>query len=329
MESDEYQIWDTDEIYKSSDRTLTYSSKRIDGLYRISIDDARSLRHELETRYGLRSVSCARVKAKLGTILIDKILQGEEEPLVNQELIDYLINRARPLPAVVRLHRLLRFLANPEFEVHISIDLISNEDFAEAAMGVSESIEDKELEYFVNYLVREGLLQDTTLEDFGYLVTIKGHELVEQIKEDSGSSEAFVAMWFDTETDRLWEVIEKAVRAAGYKPLRIDRQPHNNLIDDEIIAGIRRSPFVIADLTHGSDGLRGSVYYETGFARGLNKGVIQTARNDILEQNKVAFDLAHYAIITWTDSSLDLFETQLRYRIESVFGRGPILIDQS
>ena len=70
-------------------------------------------------------------------------------------------------------------------------------------------------------------------------------------------------MWFSPDVLPLWtDVIEPATRAAGYEPLRIDSKPHNGKIDDEIMASIRASRFVVSDFT----GNRGGVYYEAGFA---------------------------------------------------------------
>ena len=83
------------------------------------------------------------------------------------------------------------------------------------------------------------------------------------------------------------KAIEPGVRDAGYEALRIDRKEHNNKIDDEIIAEIRRSRFVIADFTHGDQGVRGGVYYEAGFARGLGLEVISTCRQDLLDENQI------------------------------------------
>src|SRR5690606_9953583 len=79
----------------------------------------------------------------------------------------------------------------------------------------------------------------------------------------TASQQAFVAMWFDDSMKDAYEKgIAPAIRDAGYEPLRIDQKDHNNKIDDEIIAEIRRSRFVIADFTQGDSGARGGVYYE-------------------------------------------------------------------
>ena len=58
------------------------------------------------------------------------------------------------------------------------------------------------------------------------------------------------------------DYIMPAVIKAGYKPIRVDTEQHNDLIDDRIIAGIRESKFIVADLAENSYG----VYFESGFA---------------------------------------------------------------
>jgi nucleoside 2-deoxyribosyltransferase len=108
----------------------------------------------------------------------------------------------------------------------------------------------------------------------------------------------------------LWHnAIEPAIADAGYTPKRIDKHEHNNRIDDEIIATIRRSRFVIADYT----GNRGGVYFEAGFALGLGIPVIWTCRDGRL--NKVHFDTRQYNFITRADDKLPDFRNRLNNRI--------------
>ena len=97
-------------------------------------------------------------------------------------------------------------------------------------------------------------------------------------------------MWFDKSMDGLYERgIAPAIEATGYNPLRIDRKDFLGKIDDEIIAEIRHSRFVVADFSHGKDGVRGSVYYEAGFAHGLGIPVIYLCRKG----SDLAFDTNH------------------------------------
>ena len=93
---------------------------------------------------------------------------------------------------------------------------------------------------------------------------------------------------------------------------------HNNKIDDEIVAGIRRSKFLVADFTSH----RGGVYFEAGLAIGLGLPVIWLCRKDELE--KTHFDTRQYNFIVWeTDQAVELSRA-LQNRIEATIGRGPL-----
>jgi hypothetical protein len=79
------------------------------------------------------------------------------------------------------------------------------------------------------------------------------------------SHQAFVAMSFDKKLNRVYaKGIKPAIRSCGYKPMIIRTKEHANKIDDEIIAEIKKSTFLIADFTDH----RGGVYFEVG-AMGL------------------------------------------------------------
>jgi hypothetical protein len=54
---------------------------------------------------------------------------------------------------------------------------------------------------------------------------------------------------------------------------------HLNKVDDVIVAEIRRSRFLVADFTCEPGKVRGGVYFEAGFARGLNIPIIWTCRD--------------------------------------------------
>ena len=127
-------------------------------------------------------------------------------------------------------------------------------------------------------------------------------------------------MWFDESMDEVWEEgFRPAIRDAGYEGVRIDRKEHLSKIDDEIIAEIRRARFLVADFTQGETGPRGGVYYEAGFAHGLNIPVVFTCRKDALE--KIHFDTRQYPHIVWeTPGEL---RDSLAKRISAVLGDGP------
>lgn len=131
------------------------------------------------------------------------------------------------------------------------------------------------------------------------------------------SGQAFVAMWFTKELNAVYSRgIKPAIRAAGYKPMIIRMKEHANKIDDEIIAEIRKSTFMVADFT----GHRGGVYFEAGIAMGFGVPVIWACRKDDIEN--LHFDIRQYNCIDWTRP--DELAKRLKKRIIHVLGQGRI-----
>ncbi len=125
---------------------------------------------------------------------------------------------------------------------------------------------------------------------------------------------AFVAMSFGKALEEAYEKgIEPAIEKTGYKPLRVDKEPHIDRIDAKIISDIKDSYFMVADVTEQKQG----VYFEAGFAIGLNRPVIWCVRKD--ELDKVHFDTRQYNHIVW-ETPADLQE-QLYNRICAIIGR--------
>jgi len=150
-------------------------------------------------------------------------------------------------------------------------------------------------------------------------ITPKGWAYLDSLRQaNPRSAIGFIAMWFDDSLNSAFVAIEQGIWAAGYSALRIDQKKHNNKIDDEIIAGIRRSKFLVADFT----GHRGGVYFEAGFAKGLGLEVIWLCREDDLE--KLHFDTRQYSHIPWQEGKLPELAKALKDRIEATIGHGPI-----
>ena len=264
-------------------------------------------------------------KARLTTWLIDQRVPGDDPPVVTEAVVKNSLNN-RPLPVHKRADRLLSYIAKQSGtlgSVYKLGDVPGVRDPIDAAFAWSESTSMSEVNTLVKYLKYKTWVDADPLDDGAYhsvVMTVDGHARLEELVVNVDLAQAFVAMWFD---DRMKDAYEKgmkpAVQEAGYTPLRIDQKEHINKIDDEIIAEIRRSRFLIADFTHGRDGARGGVYYESGFAHGLGLKVIFTCRKDFLK--KLHFDTAHYNHILWTDPE-DLRE-KLKNRILADIGEGP------
>ena len=286
-------------------------------------------------------------KARLTTWLVDQRLQGNLRPVVTEEIVEYAVKKHR-LPIDERAGRLLRFLSRQTivagefiplfqhsrelprdpFGSPIYPDMPTNPTFL-AAMAWSESTSPEEVSYLLDYLEEEGWIQESHKgsgpipRSRQHRVTVSGHVRISEDTATTDSSQAFVAMWFDDSVEGAYdEGIAPAIGDCGFEAKRIDRDPAVDKIDDAIIAEIRRSRFLVADFTHGSEGARGGVYYEAGFARGLKIPVIFTCRADMIDE--IHFDTRQYAHIAW-DSTSEL-RNSLRDRILARIGEGPNLI---
>jgi hypothetical protein len=169
----------------------------------------------------------------------------------------------------------------------------------------------------LRHMVESGLLNQLTAADDGsrsYALTVKGWERVGELQHlRPESRQTFVAMWFDTQMDEAYKKgIEPAIRDARYDPKRVDLAQFNGKIDDYIVAEIRRSRFLVVDVT----GHRPAVYFEAGFAMGLGIPVIFTCHEDHLEG--CCFDTRQHNHIAW-EAPEDL-RVKLRNRIEATIG---------
>ena len=79
------------------------------------------------------------------------------------------------------------------------------------------------------------------------------------------------------------------------------------LIDEIIRDYIRRSKFVLADLTHGNNG----AYWEAGFAEGCGVPVIYICEERVFDKESTHFDTNHLTTVMWSIDQLDKFEGEL------------------
>lgn len=166
------------------------------------------------------------------------------------------------------------------------------------------------------------MLQDVTTSRVSFKLSLEGWKQARELRRVRGpGNQAFVAMWFAKEMDAAFDGgFDPALRATGHAPYRVDRDNHNNKIDDQIVAQIRRSKLVIVDAT----GARPNAYYEAGFAAGLGIPVIwcccDSPRAPGLTSgtwiDNLPFDIRQHAFTFWSDST-DLRE-KLTARIRAL-----------
>ena len=284
--------------------TIVRGSTRADGDYKISAD-ARAIMSSFDSDARARLTYWLSKTRKLGTAL----------PAIDTQLVDS-VHFASQTAVHQRAVGLLEYIAARSDRIAEYVSIYPNDN---GALAQSESTVWQEVQFLLDYLI-DGRWIKMWPSGMDYGVTAAGYAYLEDQRSAPATSQAFVAMWFHESTNDLYdEGIKPAIENTGYTPLRIDRTEHINKIDDEILRELRRSRFVVADFTSGIGGVRGSVYYEAGFARGLGIPVIPTCRHD--QVGDIHFDTRQYAHITWENPS-DL-RIPLESRIGAVIGEGP------
>lgn len=234
---------------------------------------------------------------------------------ITNDDFQYLLNLKTP-SLTERADRLLIALSEQTGFIGQQIE-ISDKEFLSWGWCINE----KEFAHFLSFLKEPGYIGGGGSATNGIRklsITTSGWLRLEQLKHGNpDSQQGFVAMWFHKDMRSVYDnALAYAIAAAGYNPTRVDDSEHEGKIDDRIIAEIRRSLFVVADYT----GHRGGVYYEAGFAHGLNLRVFFTCRKDSIDD--LHFDVRQYNCIDWkTEEEL---RVRLTSRIEAVLGRGKL-----
>ncbi len=220
--------------------------------------------------------------------------------------VNEILETAVPRSIPERMDRGLLNLARKSRHLGDPVDITADRDcpllFAENAEALHATLK---------HMVQLGLLDEAVSFDQGggkYTLTVKGWARIDEMRRGgTGSRQGFVAMWFDPRLNEAWDKgFRAAIEATGYRPIRVDMAEFNEKIDDRIIAEIRQSRFLVADVTEH----RQAVYFEAGFAMGLGLPVIFTCQKEHIE--RCNFDTRQYNHIVW-ESPDDLRE-KLRSR---------------
>lgn len=264
-----------------------------------------------DTQKKLMISACMRERSELGLGILsmcnsERAERMDESFITVPHVIDYLF----PTKFNDRLDRSLRILCkktsypgNPmkldKFDL-LPFTFSTNHD--EAIFILNELMRDK-------YINLSGGSENSSVLVSG--IGLKYIEALEHEDNRMQSKQAFIAMWFDDDLNELYsEYIKPAIIECGYTPLRIDKLETNGKICDHIISEIKKSHFMVADFT----GQRNGVYFEAGFAMGLDIPVIWTCRKDCI--NDLHFDTRQYSHIDW--ATPDELKQRLIYRINAL-----------
>jgi hypothetical protein len=155
-------------------------------------------------------------------------------------------------------------------------------------------------EFILMSLEEQGLIKGKFYPDAAATVSLsfsgweRFHELTRLSSKGVG---AFMAMDFNAPelTTMFHDHFKPAVARTGFNLFRLDEEPKAGSIDERLRVEIRRSRFLVADLTHDNAG----AYWEAGFAEGLGKPVIYTCEKSVFEAKGTHFDTNHLQTVVW------------------------------
>lgn len=191
----------------------------------------------------------------------------------------------RPIEKQLKLLKALERRSNTPGD---TVKLNLKADFSLAyASGFEEFV------FYLQALEKRGLVDSTT--DGQIEITPDGWDYLDRHASDlEEKTQGFVAMSFSDEMRPMrTDAIEPAIRHAGYTAYRIGEEPHSDNIIFRIMAEIKNSRFVVADVTEQKNG----IYFEAGYALGLGLPVIWCVQED--DAKNVHFDTAQYNQTRW------------------------------
>ena len=118
----------------------------------------------------------------------------------------------------------------------------------------------------------------------------------------------FVVIAFDRQMDPIFEAIRSAAEAVGLRAERVMDVHGDYPITSTMLKMIRTCRLLVADLSLE----RPNVYFELGYARGIGKTIITTAR----EGTKIHFDAQDWPYIPYIDSRPLEADLLKRFRLE-------------
>jgi len=292
-----------------------------------SIDNlSRQVNCERCTKFHISRIALDEILDRLNSLSSQQIanlsywINQNDDPVIDENNIAYLLNM--PTPTVgEKARRFLMYISTQrstpgEYIKNIHVDdpkylaLTGCYDKTELGYIIRDYLVDNR-HYLINYNESGNL--------YSFKISPEGWAYIESLKDVNPESRiGFIAMWFDSSMDEASAVIHKAIQDAGYEPLRIDSKQHNNNINDEIIATIRQSKFVVADFTDQ----RGGVYFEAGFAKGLGLEVIWLCEES--DFSNVHFDTNHNNFIIWNRTDYHTLKKKLTDRIIATLGKGSL-----
>ncbi len=155
-----------------------------------------------------------------------------------------------------------------------------------------------------------------TLNEIGKDWDLQSKRIVSLAEDLTSSESVVVAMSYSgdqetlTQLDNLFESFQIVCQEFRYRCERITEQNTKDRILPTILRKIELCGFLIVDLTD----LKPNVFYELGFANGLNKNVVATARNG----TELPFDVKDIPVTFWDPIDQKKLRSDIKERVELI-----------
>lgn len=227
-------------------------------------------------------------------ISFDNVSYAKSEEL--EEFIDQ--NTPRYTPGE-KLENALRFVANlmsydgQQIDLNVETELELTEIWRKYYYN-----NEVEFMFYIETLSNRGYLEYTPTSDtlVGLRLTVSGLAALVENNEAHNSRYCFIAMSFDKKLTHIYsEAILPALNQTGYLPFILTERhvDSERTVNDEIITGLKKARFTIAEFTQHRHG----VYFEAGYALGRGQKVIYVCSKS--DFNEAHFDTNHFQHIIW------------------------------
>lgn len=245
-------------------------------------------RHRAVLRHALRKRSGGAAKDVVTSYLLDLLLVDPRLPGVKEQT-----------------DTLVRIVGDKQRNADVGKSIKIPNDEAVASIGAM-SIDG--IRFIVEELTSRKLLQPRNPEH--YALTFDGWEMYEQLQRQHNEGPiAFMAMKFgDQSVDHAYRnCFKPAAKRAGFELRTLNEGQTAGLIDNRMRVELRKSRFVVADLTYANSG----AYWEAGYAEGIGRPVIYTCEKSWFSEKKTHFDTNHCLTIRWDAEDLPAAQNEL------------------
>jgi hypothetical protein len=239
--------------------------------------------------------------------------------IYNNDIENIFKNHSLPTPLEIT-DMLITYIGD-KWSKHRNLITISSKDFEHdlAKYGVQDQMV---LFSHIGTLKENGYLKGNLNEDIfkcdSVNLSLIGWQRYEELKRGATESmQGFMAMKYGDELlDEVFrDHFKPAIEKTGFKLVRLDDEPEPGSIDNRLRMEIKRSKFLVVDLTYGNNG----AYWEAGYAEGLGKPVIYTCEESHFDKVGTHFDTNHQLTLKWNKENLQKSADELKATIRREF----------